>query len=175
MCLMGIECQESAAGKHIDYRVEERLRGGIGFEDLAERNIWPSAESDLRRAPTSARPAAHFDAAWDNEVGRVEGYRLAAEVLVRHMVRHRGDRDFLIYPFARGKLLTRLQVLVGPIGALGRCHLFRVRHERRVRTTDGALLGSRPALADRHLAALPVRVAQLTVRSPANTPELTRP
>ncbi len=101
MCLMGIEGQESAAGKHIDYRVEERLRGGIGFEDLAERNIWPSAESDLRRAPTSARPAAHFDAAWGNEVGRVEGYRLAAEVLVRHMVRHRGDRDFLIYPFTR--------------------------------------------------------------------------
>jgi hypothetical protein len=58
--------------------------------------------------------------------------------------------------------MTRLQVLVGPIGALGRCHLFRVRHERRVRTTDGALLGLRPALADRHLAALPVRVAQLT-------------
>ena len=96
----------SAAGKHIDYRVEERLRGGIGFEDLTERNIWPSAESDLRRAPTSARPAAHFDAAWGSEVGRsevgrVEGYRLAAEVLVRHMVRHRGDRDFLIYPFTR--------------------------------------------------------------------------
>ncbi len=91
----------SAAGKHIDYRVEERLRAGIRFEDLTARNIWPSAESDLRRAPTSARPAAHFDAAWDNEVGRVEGYRLAAEVLVRHMVGHRGDRDFLIYPFIR--------------------------------------------------------------------------
>ncbi len=101
MCLMRIESQESAADKHIDYRIEERLRGGIGFEDVAERNIWPSAESDLRRAPTSARPAAHFDAAWGNEVGRVEGYRLAAEVLVRHMVRHRGDRDFLIYPFTR--------------------------------------------------------------------------
>src|SRR3712207_7857610 len=90
MCLMGIEGQESAAGKHIDYRVEERLRGGTGFEDLTERNIWPSAESDLRRAPTSARPAAHFDAARGSEVGRVEGYRLAAEVLVRYMVRHRG-------------------------------------------------------------------------------------
>ena len=101
MCLMGIEGQESAAAKHVDYRVEERLRGGIRFEDLTERNIWPSAESDLRRAPTSARPAAHFDAARGSEVGRVEGYRLAAEVLVRYMVRHRGNRDFLIYPFIR--------------------------------------------------------------------------
>ena len=45
---MGIECQESAAGKHIDYRVEERLRGSIRFEDLTGRNIWPSADSDLR-------------------------------------------------------------------------------------------------------------------------------
>jgi hypothetical protein len=97
---MGTEGQESAAGKHIDYRVEGRLPGGIGSEDLTERNIWPSAESDLRRAPTFPRLAAHFDAAWGSEVGRVEGYRLAAEVLVRHMVRHRGDRDFLIYPFA---------------------------------------------------------------------------
>jgi hypothetical protein len=97
---MGTEGQESAAGKHIDYRVEGRLPGGIGSEDLTERNIWPSAESDLRRAPTFPRLAAHFDAATGSEVGRVEGYRLAAEVLVRHMVRHRGDRDFLIYPFA---------------------------------------------------------------------------
>ena len=73
------------------------------------------------------------------------------------------------------ELLARLQVFVGPIGALGRCHLSRVRLECRVRTTtDGALVGLHPALADRHLAALPVRVAQLTVRSPASTPELTR-
>jgi hypothetical protein len=36
---MGTEGQESAAGKHIDYRVEGRLPGGIGSEDLTERNI----------------------------------------------------------------------------------------------------------------------------------------
>ncbi|WP_448642780.1 hypothetical protein [Geodermatophilus sp. URMC 63] len=97
---MGTEGQDSAAGKDIDYGAEGRLRHGLGLEDLTERSIWPSAGSDLRQAPTFPRPAAHFDAAWGSEVGRVEGYRLAAEVLVRHMIRQRGDRDFLIYPFA---------------------------------------------------------------------------
>jgi hypothetical protein len=36
----------------------------------------------------------------DTVVGRMEGYRRAAEVLVEHVLQHRGDLDFLIYPIA---------------------------------------------------------------------------
>jgi len=54
---MGTEGQESAAGKHIDYRVEGRLPGGIGSEDLTERNIWPSAEVIFaERRPSRGSP-----------------------------------------------------------------------------------------------------------------------
>jgi len=61
---------------------------------------WPSNDDDL--FDTSGPWTGHAVLDWqrDTVVGRMEGYRRAAEVLVEHVLQHRGDLDFLIYPIA---------------------------------------------------------------------------
>jgi hypothetical protein len=61
---------------------------------------WPGNDDDL--FDTSGPWTGHAVLDWqrDTVVGRMEGYRRAAEVLVEHVLRHRGDLDFLIYPIA---------------------------------------------------------------------------
>ncbi|SFU10305.1 hypothetical protein SAMN05660657_05711, partial [Geodermatophilus amargosae] len=89
----------------------------VWLRDLVQRAALPARlpVGPVRRTPPLSRPAVHFDAAWGSEIGRVEGYRLAAEVLARHMMQHRGDRDILIYAFAnncRHHFELRLQLLL---------------------------------------------------------------
>lgn len=61
---------------------------------------WPGDDDDL--FDTSGPWTGHAVLDWqrDTVVGRMEGNRRAAEVLVDHVLRHRGDLDFLIYPIA---------------------------------------------------------------------------
>jgi hypothetical protein len=61
---------------------------------------WPSDTDDL--FDTSGPWTGHALLDWqrDTVVGRMEGFRLAAEVLVDHVLQRRGDLDFLIYPIA---------------------------------------------------------------------------
>ena len=72
-----------------------------GLEDVTERDYWPTQSSDLLKPPADLATAIHFHTVRDTEAGRVEGYRLASEVLVRYMLDHPGERDVLVYPFAQ--------------------------------------------------------------------------
>lgn len=61
---------------------------------------WPSSEDDLFNVSGPATGHAIFDWRRDTIVGRMDGYRRAAEVLAEHALAHPGDLAFLVYPIA---------------------------------------------------------------------------
>jgi hypothetical protein len=61
---------------------------------------WPSGSDDLFDTSGSWTGHALLDWQRDTVTGRQEGFRRSAEILVDHVLKHRGDLDFLIYPIA---------------------------------------------------------------------------
>ena len=61
---------------------------------------WPGSDDDLLDVSGPWTGHAILDWQRDTVIGRMEGYRRAAEVLVQHALEHRADLDFLIYPVA---------------------------------------------------------------------------
>ena len=61
---------------------------------------WPCNDDDL--FDTSGPWTGHAVLDWQRNAvsGRMDGYRRAAEVLVEHVLKHRGDLDYLIFPIA---------------------------------------------------------------------------
>lgn len=61
---------------------------------------WPKGTHTLFNPPKDFRRAAFFDSGRGTPHGRIEGYKLSAEVLFERMMNARSDRDFLVYPYA---------------------------------------------------------------------------
>lgn len=61
---------------------------------------WPGNDDDL--FDISGRWTGHALLDWQRNTvsGRTDGYRRAAEVLVEHVLQHRSDLDYLIFPIA---------------------------------------------------------------------------
>lgn len=76
---------------------------------------WPDSSESL--LDTSGPWTGHALLHWQRDAvfGRAEGFKRAAEVLVEHVLVHRSDQDFLIYPIAnswRHSLELRLKALI---------------------------------------------------------------
>lgn len=67
---------------------------------MHEQSPWPKSNQTLRDLPADLRTAAFFDSTWGTPYGRIEGFRLAGEVLYERMLSHPSERNFLIYPYA---------------------------------------------------------------------------
>ena len=92
-------------------------------DQFISASAWPSSEDDL--LDVSGPSAGHAVLDWrrDTIVGRMDGYRRAAEVLAEHALANPGDLAFLVYPIANcwrhhielqlKDLLRRLQELLG--------------------------------------------------------------